>query len=138
MKRLMLVLSMVVLLVGGCCGVAYPEELRTGLIDTSDPREALKIKTISWVADGWFLAKWKILVENNSTSDWKDILFKGVYFGESGTAIKNSVFDYTRYVVIRSGSTVLVILDGVRCPKQAVAGGANIVKATLCEYNLCE
>ena len=140
MKRL--ILSMVVFLVAGWSSIVYTEEIKratrgTELIDTNDPSEALEIETIYWVADGWGHAKWKIKVRNNSTSDWKDILIKGVYFGESGTAIPNSIFDSIRYVVVSSGKSVWIIIN-VKCPDQAWGAGASISGATLCEFNLCK
>ena len=133
MKKLMLVV-MVVSLIVGCYSVSYSEvKKETGLIDTSNPREALKIESTTWVADGWGFAKWKIKIKNNSTNDWKDILIKIVYFGESGTKIYSSAFDYTRYVIIPSGKSILIVIDNVGCPDQAVRGRVKIVRATLCE-----
>jgi len=141
MKRLMLVLVMVVSLIVGCDVEVSSEKVKrategTGLIDTNDPREALKIETSSCDADGWGFAKWKIKVKNNSISDWKDILIRVVYFGENGTAIYKSASDHTRYVFIPSGKSILIILNGTKCPEQAVSGSAKIIRATLCKYTL--
>lgn len=144
MKRLILVLAMVVFLVVVSCDVACSEEVKkdgkgTELIDTNDPREALTIESTTWKTDGWGLAKWKVLVKNNSTRDWKDVLIRIVYFGESGTAIYtfNSI-DSIRYIIVPSGKSILIIMNGVRLPEQAVKGKARIVRATLCEYTPCK
>ena len=143
MKRLMLVLSMVILLVVVSCDVACSEEVKKDgkgieLIDTNDPREALTIKSTTWKTDGWGLSKWKVLVRNNSTRDWKDVLIRIIYFGESGTAIYNSERVTTRYIIIPSGKSILIIMNGVLCPEQAASAKAKIVGATLCEYTPCK